>query len=102
MASSRHSTARSRSRGKKSIATSKISTEKMAIPKTIRELVALVMRHEDELIGIRRRLGLIEDKDRHEQTYIGVPPPPLVPTRTDPYDIRDMDDEPTRREKRPL
>jgi hypothetical protein len=60
------------------------------------------MRLEDELIGLRRRVGALEDKERVEHTRVGLPPPPPTPTRTDPYRISDMDDEPTRREKRPL
>lgn len=54
----------------------------------------------DEYIGLRRRVSRLDGLGE-EGTIIGLPPPPPTPTKTDPYDITEMDDEPTRREKRP-
>jgi len=66
------------------------------------DLEELVARMQDELVGLRRRVDALERERDGGGTVIALPPPPSMPTKTDPYDIREMDDEPTRREKRPL
>jgi hypothetical protein len=65
------------------------------------DLESLVVRMQDELVGLRRRIDALERQLDGGGTIVALPPPPPRPTRTDPYRISDMDDEPTRREKRP-